>query len=70
VLDALFQSPDFESLLYAQANRKAVRHIVASAGQAHRAIAAAVAAGDPVAAMESVQGHLHDIEARMVSHLA
>jgi GntR family transcriptional repressor for pyruvate dehydrogenase complex len=70
VLDALFQSADFESLLFASANRRAVRHIVASAGDAHRAIAAAVAAGDPVSAMESVQSHLHDIEARMVGQLA
>ena len=70
VLDALFQSPDFDSLLDAQANRRAVRRIVASAGEAHRAIAAAVAEGDPVGAMQFVQAHLDDVEARMVSHLA
>ncbi len=70
VLDALFQSPEFDSLLDARANRRAVRRIVASAGEAHRAIATAVAAGDQVGAMGAVDAHLDDIEDRMVTHLA
>ncbi len=70
VLDALFQSSDFGSLLYATPNRKAVKEIVASAGRSHRAIAAAVLAGDPVGAMEQVSAHLQDVEDRMVKRLA
>jgi GntR family transcriptional repressor for pyruvate dehydrogenase complex len=70
VLDALFQSPEFASLLDARANRRAVRRIVASAGEAHRAIAAAVTAGDRDAVVRSVEAHLDDVEDRMVTHLA
>jgi DNA-binding FadR family transcriptional regulator len=70
VLDALFQSSDFGSLLYASPNRKAVKEIVASAGRSHREIAAAVHAGDPVRAMEHVSAHLQDVEDRMVKRLS
>jgi GntR family transcriptional repressor for pyruvate dehydrogenase complex len=70
VLDALFASGEFHSLLSATGNRRAVTRIVASAGQSHRAIAAAVGCGDVGAVTAAVGQHLQDVEDRMVRHLA
>jgi GntR family transcriptional regulator, transcriptional repressor for pyruvate dehydrogenase complex len=70
VLDALFASGEFESLLSASTNRRAVTRIVASAGQSHRAIAAAVGCGDAATVTSSVRQHLQDVEDRMVRQLA
>lgn len=69
VLDGLFHSEQFESLLYAQPNKAAVARIVAEAGDAHRAIAAAIVRGDPVGVVGAVEEHLRQVEGRMLGQL-
>jgi DNA-binding FadR family transcriptional regulator len=69
VLDALFGSPEFSSLLGAASNRAAVALIIDESASAHRAIAGAVASGDPVSVVAAVERHLHDVEDRMVAQL-
>jgi GntR family transcriptional repressor for pyruvate dehydrogenase complex len=70
VLDALFGSGEFHSLLSATSNRRAVTRLVASAGLAHRTIAAAVGCGDLAAVTDAVGQHLQDVEDRMVRQLS
>jgi GntR family transcriptional repressor for pyruvate dehydrogenase complex len=70
VLDALFASGEFHSLLSASGNRRAVTRIVASAGASHRTIAAAVGCGDGDTVALAVRQHLQDVEDRMVRQLA
>jgi GntR family transcriptional regulator, transcriptional repressor for pyruvate dehydrogenase complex len=70
VLDSLFRSADFEEMLTAQANRVAVRRIVASSTNAHRAIANAVCLGDPEQAKDAVHAHLDQVESEMLSRMA
>jgi len=69
VIEALFQSEAFTSLLYDEANEAGVTRLVARAGTDHRAIAAAIAAGDPVAVLEASEGHLRNVEHHMVDDL-
>jgi GntR family transcriptional repressor for pyruvate dehydrogenase complex len=69
VLDALFASTDFESLLFAQPNASAVARIVKESGLAHRAIARAIAAGDVGAADDAARAHLDQVEERMLRQL-
>lgn len=69
VLEGLFESDEFADLLYAKPNKAAVARIVASASEAHHAIAAAIVRGDPVATVEAVEAHLHDVENRMLAQL-
>ena len=45
------------------------RALVASAGHQHLAIAAAIAAGDPVAVVAAAEEHLADVEERMLRRL-
>jgi GntR family transcriptional repressor for pyruvate dehydrogenase complex len=70
VLDALFASGEFHSLLSDRSNRRAVTRLLASSGQAHRAIAAAVGTGDVGAVEVAVGQHLQDVEDRMVRQLS
>ena len=69
VLAALFESDEFASLLYAEANRDEVAAIVVHAGEDHGAIADAFVSGDPVAGLAAVEAHLSDIEHRMIERL-
>ena len=69
VLEGLFESDEFASLLYAKPNKAAVAKIVASATEAHQAIAAAIVRGDQVATVEAVEAHLSDVEDRMLAQL-
>ncbi len=69
VLDALFQSSDFTSLLYDSANRREVGRIVRQSGLDHQAIARAVAAGDVVGTVAATEQHLHNVEQRMLDDL-
>lgn len=69
VLEGLFASDEFESLLFARTNRSAVARIIAEATAGHHAIAAAIVRGDPVATVEAVEGHLRQVEDRMISSL-
>ena len=68
-LAALFGSGEFASLLYAEANRKEVAHIINSATEAHQAIAAGIVKGDMAATVCAVEAHLADIERRMIERL-
>lgn len=68
VLDALFTSEEFRSLLSAEHNRRAVEKIVAEAGHGHLLIAEAVVRADPAAA-GAAAAHLHQVEQRMLSQL-
>ncbi len=69
ILHALFADEGFSELLHAAANQAEVAVIVARAGDAHRAIAAGVAAGDPIAVVAAVEDHLADVETRMIQRL-
>lgn len=68
-LASLFGSGEFESLLYAEANRAEVVAIISSSCEAHRAIADAVAHGHTRKAHAAVVAHLDDVERRMVERL-
>ena len=69
VLEALFTSTDFDSLLFARPNAAAVARIVREAGQAHRSIARAIAAGDVVATSAAASNHLDQVAGRMLRQL-
>jgi GntR family transcriptional repressor for pyruvate dehydrogenase complex len=69
VLHSLFASDAFASLLFARPNRREVSALVESAGRQHQAIAAALAAGDPIAVVAAVEVHLADVEERMLRRL-
>ncbi|MGQ0802317.1 MAG: FadR/GntR family transcriptional regulator [Actinomycetota bacterium] len=69
VLAALFDSEEWESMLASERNAEAVRRIIESSGQEHRQIAAAIARGEAVGALEAVAGHLDTVETRIVSQV-
>ena len=69
VLDALFTSTDFESLLFAKPNAAAVARIVRESSSAHRAIARAIAAGDVEATGAAARAHLDQVAERMLRQL-
>jgi len=69
VLEALFASTDFESLLFAQPNATVVARIVKESGQAHRSIARAIVAADTEATAEAAAAHLDQVEERMLRQL-
>lgn len=70
VLDQLFRSHEFDSLLRAEQNKEEVRRIVAASSAAHRAIAKAFVAGDTDLCRAEAVKHLDDVEHSMVSDLA
>ncbi len=70
VLDQLFRSHEFDSLLRAEQNREEVQRIVAESSAAHRAIAKAFVAGDTDRCRDESIKHLDDVEHSMVSDLA
>ncbi len=69
VLDRLFRSEEFDSLLSAEANRAAVGDIVAQSVDDHAAIADAICAGDVSIAGAASEAHLAHVEQRMVERL-
>lgn len=69
VLDALFQSPEFSSLLGAQPNQDVVARIIADSCDAHVAISDALTAGDPVQIVAAIEHHLAEVEGRMIAQL-
>jgi GntR family transcriptional regulator, transcriptional repressor for pyruvate dehydrogenase complex len=69
VLDQLFRSSEFETLLGDERNSTVVARIVADAIDGHRAIFDAFAANDPVAMECAVVGHLDTIEHSMIDEL-
>jgi GntR family transcriptional repressor for pyruvate dehydrogenase complex len=69
VLESLFRSDEFEGLLTARKNRGAVREVIRSASAAHRRIAAGILNGDWAEVVEAAEGHLDDVENRMISKM-
>jgi GntR family transcriptional repressor for pyruvate dehydrogenase complex len=69
VLDQLFRSSEFETLLSDERNSTVVRRIVADAIDGHRAIVAAFLQSDPIAMECAVVGHLDTIEHSLVDEL-
>jgi GntR family transcriptional repressor for pyruvate dehydrogenase complex len=68
-LGSLFGSEDFQSLLYAEANRAEVDDIICSASAAHRLIADAIVAKQKKQTNVAVLAHLADVERRMIEKL-
>lgn len=69
VLDRLFRSEEFDSLLSASENRDVVHRLVEESSADHTAIAAAFQAEDPVAVLSSATHHLGSVERQMVEKL-
>jgi GntR family transcriptional repressor for pyruvate dehydrogenase complex len=69
VLDQLFRSHDFDTLLSDEQNRPEVTRIVAGAIDDHRRIAAAFEAGDAEAMRAAAIRHIDSIEHSMVDDL-
>lgn len=69
VLERLFKSEDFSSLLYASENQLEVAEIVRQSSHDHIDIAEAVCAGDPVATLAAGERHLRNVEQRMLHDL-
>jgi GntR family transcriptional regulator, transcriptional repressor for pyruvate dehydrogenase complex len=69
VLAALFSADEFESLLSDTRNNDEVSRIVEVSGDAHRAIACAIAAGDADRAAAEMTLHLDEVERRMIEQL-
>jgi GntR family transcriptional repressor for pyruvate dehydrogenase complex len=69
VLDALFRSAEFESLLFDEANRDRVDQLVARSIDEHLAIAKAFTDGTPVDVVGASESHLASVEQRMVEDL-
>lgn len=70
VLDRLFRSHEFDSLLRAEQNRPEVERIIARSAAAHRAIAKAFANADSNGCRAEAIHHLDEVEHSMVSDLA
>jgi GntR family transcriptional repressor for pyruvate dehydrogenase complex len=69
VLDALFRSAEFETLLYDDANRDKVDLLIARSIADHQAIARAFVDGTPVDVVAACDQHLANVEHRMVDDL-
>jgi DNA-binding FadR family transcriptional regulator len=69
ILDSLFESREFDELLGARSNRKAVRDIIRNASDAHRAIARAISAGEWAETIEAAERHLDQVEDQMISKM-
>jgi GntR family transcriptional regulator, transcriptional repressor for pyruvate dehydrogenase complex len=69
VLDSLFASEEFRTLLGSDENREAVEEIIAASSVAHRRIAGAVVAGDEEGTGGAAQDHLGHVEEQMVARL-
>lgn len=69
VLDQLFRSVEFFTLLSAESNQAEVRRIIADSCDAHHQIADAFASGDAEKVRTSAQAHLASVEQSMVDDL-
>ena len=69
VLDALFQSGDFDSLLASDVNAEAVAGIIAESAADHVAIARALVEGSVTEVAGAVTAHLDQVEFRMIEKL-
>jgi GntR family transcriptional repressor for pyruvate dehydrogenase complex len=69
VLETLFRSTDFDSLLSATENQEAVRRVIRDATDAHREIATQIGARNGQAVRKAAEAHLNQVEALMVSQM-
>jgi DNA-binding FadR family transcriptional regulator len=69
VLESLFESTDFEQMLWADSNRRAVREVIRGAVKAHQEIARAIASEDGDAVQAAAEHHLAQVEDQMVSRM-
>lgn len=69
VLDQLFRSVEFFTLLSAESNQPEVARIIAESSAAHRRIAEAFSAGDAVGVRSAAEAHLDAVEHAMVADL-
>ncbi len=69
VLDQLFRSVEFFTLLSAESNQREVARIVAESSDAHRRIAAGFADHDPAGVRAAAEAHLDAVEHSMVDDL-
>lgn len=69
VLDQLFRSLEFFTLLSAESNQAEVARIIADSAEAHRRIATAMSSGDVDAVRSAAEGHLGSVEQSMVDDL-
>ena len=69
VLDKLFHSTDFSSLLSARVNQRAVKVIVRDSCAAHRGIADAVLRRSPDDVEAAVSRHLEQVETQLIAQL-
>lgn len=69
VLEALFRSTDFDSLLTASQNEKVVRRVIEDAAGAHAEIARHLVAGDVDAVGKAVESHLNQVETLMIAQM-
>ncbi len=69
VLDRLFHSEGFASLLSDELNRSEVRAIVTTSVEAHHELAKAFAQADPSAMAKAAKDHVTSVEQRMLADL-
>jgi GntR family transcriptional repressor for pyruvate dehydrogenase complex len=69
VLDTLFHSGEFDELLNADENRRAVRDLIRDACASHRAIARGIADGEVTDAVTAAEAHLDTVEHQMISKM-
>lgn len=69
VIDSLFRSGEFESLLYDEANRARVDQLIERSIRDHHEIASAFLGGDPVAVLAASERHLVNVESRIIDEL-
>ncbi len=69
VLESLFKSTDFDSLLTASQNEKVVRQVIREATEAHQEIARHLAVADVEAVGKAVEDHLNQVETLMIAQM-
>ncbi|HEY6378286.1 MAG TPA: FCD domain-containing protein [Candidatus Dormibacteraeota bacterium] len=69
LLEHIFHSTDFQSLLTARVNVRAVRIIVRDSCVSHRAIADAILRRSPDDASAAIEGHVSQVENQLIARL-
>jgi GntR family transcriptional repressor for pyruvate dehydrogenase complex len=69
VLETLFRSTDFDSLLSASQNESVVRRVIRDASRAPKDIATSIRAGDIDGVRKAAEKHLEQVEALMVAQM-
>lgn len=69
VLDAVFGSEEFKSLLDSRSNVRAVRQVIRESSFAHQLIADAVLGRDETSAAEAAEAHIAQVESYMISRM-